>query len=226
MPCFHSTSRGMTGHSAQPESLGFDRLPDVDVGVADHQRVRARRRAPDLRGDAGLLRAGHQVVDEHAEPAIRAGRRSRRRCRADRRHRPGIRRRRPRCAGRHPRPVRRVRRRAGPPRRSGRPVPSGPAHPARPPNPEAVRVGDPRAGCSGGAVRITGRPSSRKPGPSGNPLVRPCRSSRSTRPYSTRTTAPTHPLCASSTTRPGFAANSVDRGLRSPWGFRASTSGP
>ena len=73
MPCFQSTLRGITGHSLQAEPLGFHGLPDVDVRVSDHQRVRRRRRAPDGIGDAGLLRARDEMVDEHAEPAPRLG---------------------------------------------------------------------------------------------------------------------------------------------------------
>ena len=41
--------------------------------MADHQCVRAARATADGFGDAGLLRAGHEVVDEHAEPTARAG---------------------------------------------------------------------------------------------------------------------------------------------------------
>ena len=73
MPCFHSTLRGITGHCGQPEPRGLDRLPDVDVRVADHQGVRPAGSAPDRVGDAGLLRSGDEVVDEHAEPAAGTG---------------------------------------------------------------------------------------------------------------------------------------------------------
>src|SRR5882757_11547634 len=57
----------------QPQSRRLDRLPDVDVRVADDQGVGATRSALHGVGDAGLLRAGDQVVDEDAEPATRPG---------------------------------------------------------------------------------------------------------------------------------------------------------
>ena len=41
--------------------------------MADDQRVRAAGATADGVGDAGLLRAGHEVVDEHAEPTPGAG---------------------------------------------------------------------------------------------------------------------------------------------------------
>src|ERR1700737_1755522 len=54
-----------------------DRLPDVDERMADDQRVHAAGATADglldLAGDASLLRAGHEVVDEDAEPTPRAG---------------------------------------------------------------------------------------------------------------------------------------------------------
>ena len=71
--------------------------------------------------DPRLLGAGHQVVDEHAEPALRARPRSRAPRPAGRRCRPAARRRRPRRAGRRPTPSRPARRRGGPRRRSGSP---------------------------------------------------------------------------------------------------------
>ena len=55
------------GRQAQPARL--HRLPDVDVRVAEHQHVLPAGPAADLVGDPGLLAAGHQVVDQHAEPA-------------------------------------------------------------------------------------------------------------------------------------------------------------
>ena len=71
-------------------------------------------------------------------------------------------------AGRHPTPARRVRRRAGPRRRCGWPARPSPSH--RAPPPSRTRCG-PRLGAARrGAVRITGLPSIRYPGPIGNGL--------------------------------------------------------
>ena len=56
-----------------PEPGRLDRLPDVDERMADDQRVRAAGAAADRVGDAGLLRAGHEVVDEDAEPTAGPG---------------------------------------------------------------------------------------------------------------------------------------------------------
>ncbi len=79
--------------------------------------------------------------------------------------------------------------------------------------PAPVRAGRPPARVGG--VRVTGAPSTRKPGPSRKPLVRPRRSSRCTTctppAFSTRTTAPTQPVSTSSTTVPGSAASSTER---------------
>ncbi len=73
MPCFQSTLRGITGQSLQPEPLGFDGLPDVDVGVADHQAC-----APPVpRRTASAMRASFEPVTRWStstpEPAPRAG---------------------------------------------------------------------------------------------------------------------------------------------------------
>ena len=43
MPTFHDVRAGSTGHASMPEPLRLHRLPDVDVGVADHQHVRGVR---------------------------------------------------------------------------------------------------------------------------------------------------------------------------------------
>ena len=77
-----------------------------------------------------------------------------------------------------------------------------------------------------GAFRLTGLPSSQKPGPSGYVLILPNRSSRSTTPCSHRTTAPTKPELGSSTTMPFSSSTST---VRPFLGFRqspASTSFP
>ena len=118
-------------------------------------------------GDPALLRARHEVVDQHPDPAVRAGPEVAQVARPGRRRRRGTRRPRPRAAGRRPRPSRRARRRAGPRRRSGSAGPRGPARrgrrPSRTPYASASR-GPARAAA---ATRITGLPSSRNPGPSG-----------------------------------------------------------
>ena len=70
-----------------------------------------------------------------------------------------------------------------------------------------------RRGCRRrpGGTSVTGLPSSRKPGPAGRVAV-PCRSSSTTSGarglFSTPTTAPQNPVCASSTTRPVSAGTS------------------
>jgi hypothetical protein len=94
--------------------------------------------------------------------------------------------------------------------------------------PDAVRVGFAGAARVTGGVRMTGLPSSQKPGPSGNVRRLPCRSSRVSvcRSRSIRTISPTKSVSTSSTTVPSSAGVSTARpflGLRqSP----ASTSEP
>ena len=74
-PCFQSVPRGTTGHAVTPSRARLDRLPDVDERMADDQRVHAAGATADglLDRDAGLLRTGHEVVDEDAEATPRAG---------------------------------------------------------------------------------------------------------------------------------------------------------
>ena len=72
-PFFHSTRARDVGPARQPDPVGLDRLPDVDERVPDDQHVPADRRARDLVGDPALLGARHEVVDEHADPALRPG---------------------------------------------------------------------------------------------------------------------------------------------------------
>ena len=172
---------------AEPARL--DRLPDVHERVADDQRVRRRpvhavphpRCAPPwIRRPDG--RPAHPAGDPTPGRTLR-------RSRPDRLPRRGIRRRRPRSEDHPPTPARRVPRRGGPRRRCGWPAPPWPWHPVR----RRIRT---RYACDGGAarrgaVRITGLPSIRYPGPTGNGFLRPCLSSSSIRPYSIRTTAPT-----------------------------------
>src|SRR6476660_1935501 len=55
------------------EPLGLHGGPDVDERMADDEHVRADRRLLHRLGDPALLGAGHQVVDEYADPATRPG---------------------------------------------------------------------------------------------------------------------------------------------------------
>ena len=73
MPCFHSTERGISGQRSRPTRGRLHGLPDVDVGVSDDEDVRPVRTGRDRVGDARLLRAADEVVDEHADPAPGAG---------------------------------------------------------------------------------------------------------------------------------------------------------
>ena len=176
---------GSTGHSDRPEPGRFDGLPDVDERMADDQGVRAAGTAVHRVGQPRFLRAG-RPGGRRARPAVAAGPAGTpRRRRRDRRRRRGIRPPRPRSADRRPTPARRARRRGGPPRRSGRSGRPGHALRSPPPSPTPCGSGALAAGRRG-AVRITGLPSTRYPGPTGNGLRRPCRSSSSIRPYSTR----------------------------------------
>ena len=61
------------GPLLQAEPLRLHRLPDVDVGVAHDQHVRAVRPASYGVGDPALLRAGDEVVHQHADAARRSG---------------------------------------------------------------------------------------------------------------------------------------------------------
>ena len=143
------TPFGTAGHAAIPSRSGFDRLPDVDERMADHQRVRAARpaRAPRRRSGPPWSR---RPDGRRARRAVGPARdRTPRRWRPDRRPRRGIRRRRPRSADRHPTPVRRVRRRGGPRRRSGWPTRPSPVAPGTATEPDAVRV----ARCRRGPTR-------------------------------------------------------------------------
>lgn len=56
------------GPHAQP--LRLHRLPHVDVGVADNEHMLACWTARYRLRDSALFRPRHQVVDEHAEPAL------------------------------------------------------------------------------------------------------------------------------------------------------------
>ena len=133
--------------------------------------------------------------------------------RPGRRRRRGTRPRRPRSAGRRPTPSRPARRRAGPRRRSGSARATRAFAPWTATDPDAVRVGFAGAGARTGAVRITGRPSSRKPGPSGKVRRLPRRSSSVSvcRSRSTATISPHQSVVTSSTTAPSSAGASTAR---------------
>jgi hypothetical protein len=82
------------------------------------------------------------------------------------------------------------------------------ARPAGPTTePEAVRVGTDRG--RGGALSTTGLPSDQNPAPRAKVRLVPCRSSKTTRPRSQRSTAPQNPDVASSSTSPTSSARSV-----------------
>ena len=149
MPCFHSTLRGIVGHGLEPEPLRLDGLPDVDERVADDEHVPAERAAWRSRRDPALLGPGDEVVDEHADPPLRARAGSRRGARRGRRRRRGTPRPRPRAAGRRPTPSRRARRRGGPRRRSGCARATRALRPGTATDPEAVRVGAAGAAARG-----------------------------------------------------------------------------
>ena len=198
------------GPALQTDPLGLDRRPDVDEGVADDQHVRRR---PTGVGDPALLRARHQVVDQHPDLARRA--------RAERR-------RAPRRGGRRPRGSSTTTpsmRRSSPQTFSTSSASCRPSTKIRLARAtRAARAGDGdasrrrcgsaaagAAACTG-AARMTGLPSSRNPGPSGKVRRRPRRSSRVRvcRSRSTATISPTQSVVTSSTTAPSSAGR-LDR---------------
>ena len=132
------------------------RLPHVDVGRPGDEHVRVAHRV----GQARLLAAGDQVVEQHARAGGRVPGRTRAPRRPGGRRRRGARPRCPRCAGRRPTPARPARRRARPRPRSGWPARPGPRAPTTARLPDAVRTPSatrsPRAWTSStGAVRGT-----------------------------------------------------------------------
>ena len=135
MPTFHSTERGTSGHAESPIRSGLIACQTSTNGWPTTSTCRPIVGAGDLVGDPALLRAGHEVVDQHADPTLGVRGRSRVGDRRGRRRRRGTRRRRPRGAGRRPRPSRPARRRAAPRRRSGWPWPPWPSLRGRPPSP-------------------------------------------------------------------------------------------
>src|SRR5690606_17097961 len=63
---------GDHGPGLDAEAAGPHRLPDVDVGVADHQHVFAVRAGGDGIRDSALFRTLHQMVHEHTDLAAGA----------------------------------------------------------------------------------------------------------------------------------------------------------
>ena len=164
-------------------------------------------------GDPALLGSRDEVVDQDADPALGPGPEVAQVLGRGRPPRRGTPRRRPRSAGRRPTPSRPAPRRAGPRRRSGSAVPPAPCASWTATEPDAVRVGLAGAFTRAGAVRMTGRPSSRNPGPSGKVRRLPRRSSRVSvcRSRSTATISPHQSVVTSSTTAPSSAGASTAR---------------
>ena len=63
MPSFHGTPRGTSGQRSRPSTPGLHAGPHVDERVAGDEHVRVL----DGGGEAQLLGARHEVIDEHAE---------------------------------------------------------------------------------------------------------------------------------------------------------------
>ena len=154
--------RGISGQAAMPSAAGRDRLPDVDVRVADDQHV---RRAGDATCSAIRVSLLPGTRWSTSTPSRRAGlgpKLARRRVgqvvdAVEVLHHDALDR-----AGRRPRSSRPARRRACPRRRSG-----WRARPGRVPRrrrPSPTRSGAGAAGRTAGArTSVTGSPSSRKP---------------------------------------------------------------
>ena len=200
---------GRRASAARPSRSGLTAGPDVHERVSDDQHVLADGGAAYVVGDAALLRAGDEVVDQHADASLGPGAEVAQVPRPGRRRRRGAPRRRPRRAGRRPRPSRPARRRAGPRRRSGSPGPPAPGRRWTATDPDAVRRG------AAGADRVTGArqrrpvdPRAGSPGRAGTLRRRPRRSSRVRVPRSrsTATISPQKSVMTSSTTSPGVAS--------------------
>ena len=135
-PSFHGRPGGTTGHARMPTAAGLTACQMSTYGCP----VTSTCGEFTAGDDPALLRAGHQVVDQHAEPARRARAErgdlvlQRRRCR------PAAPPPRPRSAGRRPRSARPGRRRGCPRPRCGWPWPPGRVTPATATEPLAVRV--------------------------------------------------------------------------------------
>ena len=165
IPCFHSTSRGTSGHAREAEPLRLHRRPRRRRR-GGRRPARARRRGSGVRrrrcGSPWSRGPGGRRARRRGAPG-RA--RSRAAGRPGRRRRRGARRRRPRRRRSSPqtfstssascRPSTKIRlSRATRARRAGAPRPI----------PTPYDAASPGAGRVTGAVSTTGRPSSRKPG--------------------------------------------------------------
>ena len=70
-PFFHSMLRGICGHAFLPRRSGFTAAQMSMNGCPTISTCCPHRRLPHRLGDPALLGAGHQVVDEHADPPAR-----------------------------------------------------------------------------------------------------------------------------------------------------------
>ena len=213
-PFFHSIAARDVGPALEAEPLGLHRLPDVDVRVADDQHVLADGRAA-RRSSAIRLSLEPATRWSTSTPTRRSG---------------------PGCevaqvVGQVVDAVEVLDDDALDPQVVAPDLldqlgvvaaldedPAGAGHPrlgavARRPSPDAVRVGLAGRRPRRAAARITGRPSSRKPGPSGNVRRLPRRSSRVSvsRSRSTATISPHKSVVTSSTTAPSSAAAGTAR---------------
>ena len=127
-------ARDRRASAVEAEPLRLHRLPRRRR-TGGRRSARACRRASlaTACGDPALLGARHQVVDEHADPALGPGPEVAQVLGEVVDAARGTPRRRPRRAGRRPRPSRPARRRGGPRRRSGWPGPPAPWRRARRP---------------------------------------------------------------------------------------------
>ena len=73
VPFFQSMPLRDRGPLRDAEPVGLDGLPDVDEGVAHDEHVLADGGAGDALRDPGLLRPRDEVVDQHADAALRSG---------------------------------------------------------------------------------------------------------------------------------------------------------
>ena len=70
MPCFHGTSPlGTSGHSSRPSTFGRMPAHTSTNGCPVISTFGSRT----VVGDAGLLRARHQMIEQHAESTVGAG---------------------------------------------------------------------------------------------------------------------------------------------------------
>ena len=206
-PSSTSTERGISGHSASPSRSGFTACQTSTNGwptISTCAPIGDRATSSAIRLS---LEPAHEVVDEHPDPAVLRG--------------PEV----AQVAGQVVDAAEVLHDHALDPQVVAPDlldelgvVPALDVDPAGPRDPRP-RVGDrDRAGCGAGglrrrcpadgALRITGLPSSRNPGPSGKVRRRPRRSSSVSVPRSrsTATISPHQSVVTSSTTTPSSAA--------------------